>query len=157
MSLVSFRLSEVFQQLLHEVTEFLLKVLENRRVVVLRDVLLDELTLSLFLVLTFLHLGQHFLVRVRTFLFFVIVHLLVRIPLASVENVLVFHVVEEPDDDSREEESPYVDLGDDPEQMLVCQQALLETFVEEFGVVHHDIVNRLHCPQLLLELVVIGL
>lgn len=41
--------------------------------------------------------------------------------------------------------------------MLVCQQALLETFVEEFGVVHHDIVNRLHCPQLLLELVVIGL
>ena len=82
---------------------------------------------------------------------------MVRIPLASVENFIVFHAVEESNDDSREEESPDVDLGDDPEQMLVRQQALLETFVEEFGVVHHDIVNRLHCPQLLLELVVIRL
>ena len=99
MSLVPLRLGQVLEQLLHKVTELLLEVIQDGRIVVVYDVLLDELALRLLLVFTLLHLGENLLVWIGSFLLLIVVHLLVRITFTSLEYIVVFDVIEEPDDD----------------------------------------------------------
>ena len=89
----------MLEQLLHKVTELLLEVIKNGRIVVVYDVLLDELALRLLLVFTLLHLGENFLIWIGSLLLLIVVHLLVRIPFASLKYIVVFDVIEEPDDD----------------------------------------------------------
>lgn len=56
MSLVSPRLRQVLEQIFHQVVELFLEVLQDRRVVVFRNVLLDELGFTLISSLALLHL-----------------------------------------------------------------------------------------------------
>lgn len=54
------------------------------------------------------------------------------------------HLVEEALDDAREEVVVLVETGEDAEQVVVGQQALLQALVQEAVVRLHHIVDRLH-------------
>jgi hypothetical protein len=75
----------------------------------------------------------------------------------TLDNFFVFDVVEESDDYAAEEQRTNVDRGYDAEKVLVGEQALFETFVQEVGMEHNDLVDCLDLLQLLFKLVVVWL
>ena len=62
---------------------------------------------------------------------------------AYVDNFFVFDVVEESNDYATEEQRTNVDRSYDAEKVLVGEQALFETFVQEVGMEHNNLVDCL--------------
>jgi len=148
-------LGKVFEQLLHILVEFLLEVLQNCRVVVLGNVLLDECTFFFFLDASSLQPRHKLLLTVFALGFF-IVHVIVP-GLCSLDDLLVFHVVEETDDHTAEEQRADVYRCDYSEQVLIRQKTLFKAFIKEVAVEQYNFIDSLDLFQLFLQLAMVRL
>ena len=109
MCLVPPRLRQMFEQIFHQIVELFLKVFQDRRVVVFRDVLFDELGFTFVSSLALLHFWE---LRVRRLSIFrqlveeICIIVISTTVAHSFQRLLILHIVEEPDNDAAEKERP---------------------------------------------------
>ena len=65
-----------------------------------------------------------------------------------VQCFFILHVVKEANDDSAEEKRAEVDATDYLKEILICQETLLEAFIQKVWMVEHDIINGPYCAEL---------
>jgi hypothetical protein len=149
--LIPFLFSKYLQELPHVIIESLLELLDHLCVVILPERILKHLTLLIYPLLSPLH--SHLInpafpvflllpaIITHVLCMLIVVLILCDCPLVHLEGG---HLVEEALDDAREEVVVLVESCQDAEQVVVGQQALLQTLVQEAVVRPHHIVDCLH-------------
>lgn len=129
-----------------------LELINHPEIVLLLDCSLDGLRLLLYL---FLPLPEVLHIKVVLKLF-----IIVMIPSSTVDlvfnlgmSLISLYRLEESINDPCEEVSSLIQLCEDSEEVLVCEQALLQTFIKEVVVEFEDFIHSSHLFQALFELV----